>query len=503
MKSRWFVLVCIVMVSIMIIVLPSHGQSNESASVAQDRMVTSSGSQLWIVQGESDGTATIRHVPSGRNPGAMRVVRPLPRMPEWIAASGDRLWMVIHDESSKSVVISMTAYAPLNASGLQEPRFGEIEPLTTLAASDTAIGLGADDRGPVLFLSPDSRLVRGVPLALKTMDGGDRAVDHVGSRIAPWWDGTTASWSIAWAQDGSLLMSIPSAGSFLRQQWSEVGDWNSIAGSHLPAVWKQTTSGAEVRSLRENATALVGRFPLDVTIDTVVFLEGGTGGLIGFDSRSPAMWRMDPVTGQTESIVVDVQTSAPPSLIWWQLPFIGAVTVGAILALILLRPGRDGVLPTMLPEGWEPLPLASRAAAFVVDGLPILAILVFISPEVPYGYWGALPGWSSDPERLPMGLLLVASLTLSSVLQEGLTGTSIGKRLVGAGIVTIASSVEARKTMQTIRPSRMRTAFRPLLRAVVLVAPAIVFLTLIDPSGCGLPEVISRTAVARRKRIMK
>jgi uncharacterized RDD family membrane protein YckC len=78
-------------------------------------------------------------------------------------------------------------------------------------------------------------------------------------------------------------------------------------------------------------------------------------------------------------------------------------------------------------------------------------------------------------------------------LVEVFFGASPGKWFLGGMVVSTEPG-------SPWRASVLRRATRCLLALVVLFAPALAFLTMVHPALQGLPEQLTRTAVARRAR---
>ena len=147
----------------------------------------------------------------------------------------------------------------------------------------------------------------------------------------------------------------------------------------------------------------------------------------------------------------------------------------------------------MLPAGWEPLPLGRRALALVVDLAPGAAVAMLLLQATPRELL-AMPSWTAESTAAAASsLMLVAGWAQASIV-ESFLGASIGKWLVGGVVVSTEPG-------SPWRASVARRALRCLLALVVLFAPALGFLTMVHPALQGLPEQLTRTAVARRARV--
>lgn len=511
------VVACVITVAFNVVAAREGAVTGECA-------VASSGSHLWWCVEDSGGVSSDATTPGSAGPrftlylarsssaaDAPMPVASLPSLPTAMAAHGGDIWLGLRDQSGGTTIYRASAAQKNPTTGMMAGDAVRLQPVAALATAPVT-ALAADALGAVILDPAPSGgvLSRVVPLGVTPFAVAGIGADALQGQLASWpADGALAregrgGWAITRDEGGDLVVMAPAS-----EEQREVtlhsiriGDaagWRAVPGSRLPAVWKELDGLLQVKYARESSLATVGAFPAEASGSAVAFLDGETGGFVALRAAPVEggfqAWRMHATSGAVAPLVWTPAPVIEESVLWWQLPLIGGLTVLAVVVLILMRPGRSGVLRTMLPEGWEPLPIQHRAFAFIIDALPLWLALVLIRNDVDVSRWMAWPAWSGDPSSTLWGLAFIAALTLSSAVQESLMGTSIGKRLVGAGIVGLAGS-----TTGGVRAPRGRTFARALLRAAILLAPALAFLTLIDPSLCGVPEVVTKTAVARRAR---
>lgn len=467
--------------------------ATQARAVERPIHVASSGGMLWWHDPEEGVLMAMR---SARGVDEPALVRPLVQAPSAMAAGVGCLWCALPDDNEGTSIYRVDGTDTLLSSRLQNPTSGDMSLLATLSPAVAA--LAVDSGRPLAQEAVGGRLVRVVPLAFVPLVIADSRIRWDNVRLVPWppahSDGR--GWALAWDHASSLELAVPraehaGATPFSMQSVNGAAGWNPVPGAHEPLLSTDNDAGRRVASVRDGVLLTIGSFPREANASPVGFLEGPRGGIIAVGQG--VAWRMDPVTGQVERVALLTAQSTDAPAPWWPLPLVGALTVAAVVALVIMRPSRAGVDPSSLPAGWVPLPMMPRAFAFLLDALPIWAMVVLLRGDVDPSAWARWPAWAGGAGDVGWGLALIGMVTLNSAVQEAATGTSVGKRLVGAGIVSVVPGTTR------ARPTWRQAVCRALLRGIVLVAPALVFLTLIDPSMCGLPEVMTRTAVARRK----
>ncbi|MDA0802430.1 MAG: hypothetical protein O2819_01545 [Planctomycetota bacterium] len=497
-------------------------------------LVASTGARVWIACGSR--TPGLWLLTDDAGPSRPRQVLELPVLPEAMAAHGEVLWLLLpHQEPSTggidargATVYRLTAPRMLPSTGLQDPRSGGIEPIASFGASAVPVQCAGTSEG-LLFQAEDGALRKVVPLGaveLAVEIDGSPIDPRGGWILTPWPD--ESGWALRRSRGSDLQVAVPAGhgsgtGSNAPMKcrtidWSGANGWLTVTGSRTPALFREMEGRIEVAyGSGEPSTPRLQPFG-SVSADpraTVAYLGGSEGGFLVIQDGSSAggpttdtaddaapfkISLINAVSGAVDTVVLEQRTEpGGGAVVWWILPLVGGLTVAAVIALIVLRPGRRGVDPATLPSGWEPLPLVWRILAFAIDAIPVWLALAWLREDVPFGEWWPWSFWNMSEAETRWGGALIASLTLSSAIQEGATGTSIGKRLVGAGVVVVRPPANATRTPPRATP--LRTVVRALVRSALLIAPALVFLTLIDPSLCGVPEVTTRTAVARRRAL--
>jgi uncharacterized RDD family membrane protein YckC len=127
-------------------------------------------------------------------------------------------------------------------------------------------------------------------------------------------------------------------------------------------------------------------------------------------------------------------------------------------------------------------------AALVIDFIPgaVIASIVFSIGPVELVE-------SFRPFELSAGPAALVSLGITGFLAglfEVIWGRSLGKMIVGGEVARLDGT----------RPSRLQLGLRAVLKMAVLLAPLVAMLVVLDPLSRGLPELISRTVVASRRR---
>lgn len=183
--------------------------------------------------------------------------------------------------------------------------------------------------------------------------------------------------------------------------------------------------------------------------------------------------------------------TAPPSQAGqWILLVLAALFAGLLLAggILVLSPWRAP--REAAPYGFSPMPPLRRAAALAVDLVPGVAVALAL------GYpWRALlqsPFSSSTGEGALPGLVVIGVAVALSGATELVTGTSLGKWLMGGRVARLAPAGE--------RPGVWQVLVRNIFKALVLVVPLALVFTVWAPGFRGIAEVCSRTGVVRTTR---
>ena len=176
----------------------------------------------------------------------------------------------------------------------------------------------------------------------------------------------------------------------------------------------------------------------------------------------------------------------PASIDWMYMPVTLILIVLVLLTVPLLRPFIESA-PVDPAEDLRPMPLFARAAALVIDFIPGAVIAVIIFPVSPADLFDAFRVFELTSG--PPALVAIVVTGVQSTLVEVFFGRSVGKMIVGGSVASLDDS----------RPLRLQLIIRGLVKTVVLMAPLVALLVLLDPLSRGLPELISRTVVVSRR----
>ena len=200
-------------------------------------------------------------------------------------------------------------------------------------------------------------------------------------------------------------------------------------------------------------------------------------------SRRPElrMRRIDMLSGQVgDWVIMSTQRIARRPL--WHAGILVTVGVGALLAGVLLRPHRQGPIP--LPHNLARLGLAWRLLALIIDLLPgALVALLLLRCEL--ADLLRLPMLTSDLAHAAPYLVMAGVTVTHSTITELVTSRSLGKRLVGARVVTADGC----------RPGARQVLVRNLFKAATLFLPPLAVVALINPQAQGLGDLATRTVV--------
>ena len=166
----------------------------------------------------------------------------------------------------------------------------------------------------------------------------------------------------------------------------------------------------------------------------------------------------------------------------WQVSMLIALSISGLLLVFLIKPVSKA--PVALPTTMEPLPVMLRVASLLIDLLPAGVLVGFILRK-PLVELLTLPVLSIDIEKSIPYLLMAGLTVLHSTVSELSRGTTLGKALVGARVVTAEGQ----------RPRVGQTLLRNGLKCLILVVPPLAIFALINPHLQGLPDMAAGTVV--------
>jgi uncharacterized RDD family membrane protein YckC len=168
-------------------------------------------------------------------------------------------------------------------------------------------------------------------------------------------------------------------------------------------------------------------------------------------------------------------------------PVLLALGITALMVIVLFKPSGSAasvVLPAnMVTLG--PLPrLMAVAADLGVSG--VVSLIVFRCPPVELFWW---PLWTADLSASAPFMVMIGLTVLHSTLTELIAACTLGKKLVGAKVVTAEGA----------RPSARAIIARNALKVIVLLIPLLAVFAVLTPHLQGLGDQVARTVVVREQ----
>jgi len=460
--------------------------------------VASSGDHVWIVvptpgAGGMPG-ARIMHHAADMGPLGMRQAFEFARPVIDLVATDDRLWIVFGPEQGRPGeplydVASSTVRRNLAVGTYYDLPLGSMK-LEPQVAADGWRGIAALPGSPAAARHDEEgiTLVRPTATAWIPVD--------VPSEVPE------STWLVPWPVQGQPSAALAAIEGDALRTWTRLGDQWTSQRWPVPSSAVHVVPGASrptVVHVGDGRRELVSLTPSGAVVAHELHAGGDPWCVAGrgdrfvvFSLRGQELFMsvlgMD---GAAASESEPVREQARTTGLWLHLPLLGAITVAALLAVFLLRSGPDAA--GVLPAGWEPLPLGRRALALLIDLVPG-AVVSMLLLDASARDLLAMPSWTADSTAAAASsLMLVVGWALASTV-ESFAGASLGKWLVGGVVVSTEPGFPWRASVA-------RRALRCLLALVVLFAPALGFLTMVHPALQGLPEQLTRTAVARRARV--
>jgi len=468
---------------------------------------TGSRDHLWFVIDEDrddDRVELMHHAREASGPYA-RSMKSLPARPIAMAAWEDRLWLVF---GSKGREMLDVASVRIVRHALQEryhlvphDRF-ELAP--ALPGTGEMVGFVGTARGPVALIVPPRATRKQRDAATQPASMPSRLL-HL--RNQTWEDvalpedfrGTHRASIVATGKDGTRLVLIdpaarPADGA-VRYERAEDGTWSSgpaptldgerrwprrlvRVGEHAvalvpgagPDVW-------DLAYLRREQQVRIAAFTQGTAEWNVFGLHDGPR-IMTFTNRDGASLRkVDPSTGT----VTDAVALEPPPFDTRTMlrgPVLFVIVLFALAMIVWLRPG--SAKPLELPAGMNLLPPSVRLWALLIDMIPGGIVAVLVTGCRPVELLG-VPLVAIDP----MPYMVMAGITAGlSTGTEMMTGTSIGKRLLGARVIGVAG-----------RPGAGRLLLRNGIKLIELMVPPLAIVVVMTPNLQGLHDLAARTVV--------
>ncbi len=435
----------------------------------------------------------------------------LPAWPEGVAAFRDRAWFILpaavgDDGVARRPVLSLTV-AP-------KPAFDEymLLPLDRFDVRRSLPGVGrfagtaATDAGLYALLEPEPR----ASVRLRPEDGSVTAVETLAEPtllrlVGSAWneidlpDGLDPGATLRLAAIGdrlTLFAANRDDDQRVRVYRYDGEAWSppSIVEHPAPAVGRVTWLESRgvlsaTTSDRRISIDLLGAARVfraaDVAIDARRWTAlGGAETLLLVRSPGPDV---------VESATVDVESGAvgewmtmaanlAPVGRYIHLPIVFGVSVCVLIVLFMTRAGQ--FQPITPAPGWTVAFFAPRAAALVIDLLPgaFIAWLIFRSP---LEYLLIAPVWTFDIYDAAPSLVMIAVAFVHATAMESVSGASMGKRLLRLRV--------QKDDGATLGPGR--TVVRNLGKSLMLAAPPLAVIMVLNPNRQGIGDLLARALV--------
>lgn len=478
----------------------------------------SSGEHLWVAAPPASGDAEgVRILHAVR--GSVRHCGSLDAVPDALVAAESRLWMVMPPGSGGGpapVYSVRAAYNPISDRWFSEP-IGRFEVLPSVPGGAHLSGAASQGQSLLALQGTDP------PTLLMQRVSGWVPVDvpdglPATTMLHRWPSRDGSGWALI-ARDGDDLrtwtVSAPELGSE-QLPWSSAlmpGAGNGmglvVSGASRPAVLSRANDGsawvlsyARADGPLELARIVPPELPWTVvgagdSFAIVTLSESGALGVAPIDS-------VDGTVGTAATLTEAPSTAGD----WLHLPLIGALTIAALLAAFLVRPPVGDRVPC-LPAGWEPMDAWRRALGLLIDMVPGALVAIALTGCMPRDLL-AMPAWTAATAKTVPSSIMLGCTVLWCFLWEVAIASTPGKMAMGRSRIVRVDRLSPRDqaaagagppvAWPAAGATRLRRGIRAALKGIVLFAPALAFLAFVHPLQMGLPDVLTDTAVARRRR---
>jgi uncharacterized RDD family membrane protein YckC len=422
---------------------------------------------------------------------------------EAMAAWGNQLWLVFApkpDEAARRETFTVHVQRNPALEGWYHEPHDHLRAVTSLEGAGDLTGfVGTADgpvamiaRGPPQTVAPAPQLLqlRGrqwhdVPVPQDLSPGGwhlgaagadGRALVLIGPPDRP---GGPAPVHRRTAEGVWTAGKLPAAPSRLRSL--------TRAGPNVALILDAEPAGdVEVAYMRPDMLLSLARFPAPQGRWSVQGTRGGLR-LIGQTPQGEvAMSRIDPISGE----VGPRRAMRPQPLMTGRVlhrPVLLALGITTLMVIVLFRPSGSAV-SVVLPVRMVVLPPLPRLVAVAIDlALPaVVSLIVFRCPIVELFWW---PLWTADLAASAPFLVMIALTVAHSAVTELITGSTLGKKLLRARVVTAEGA----------RPSARAIAARNALKVIVLLIPVLAVFAILTPHLQGLGDQVASTVVVREQ----
>lgn len=494
--------------------------------------------------GSGEFAAKLLHSPP-ENPGTIRAVAEHSVMPIAIAAYADRIWLVLPPTSSfpnsRDVVMHRIEWNLATKQSFAQPAAGILLP--SLPSDGDLVGFAADAHGVWALIPASAAAQRGVqregaseagrreanlyylshemrsgawqqvdlPRELALADGlargpsGVAVLAPIGSRERSESAKTDSAPSESATRIGLPTLAERTAGEHLSAVWQleEVPVPRRVA-SHM-VQWMDAGGRWAFVEHRSDAPRTVDlRYWLDgrilpwtnVSFDQEGWAIGAAGaGAIAVQllesqasrdgKQLPTVERAHIGTSVTGEDPPFVRLSPPGfgAAAWIHVPLLMMMAMGALMIFAFVRVIAS---PEQARESLDvpALALHRRVGALAIDLLPP-AVVVMLLMRVPPVELLQLPSWTVDLPRSLPALLVIAGLCIHTAISEWMGGSTLGKRLAGAVVVSADGSP----------PRLIQVLLRSAFKALVLAAPILSVFMLFQRDRRGIGDIASGTVV--------
>ncbi len=470
------------------------------ADPAPTLVVASSGSHLWIAVPTDSGCRIVHHALKMDGP-YLREVATLPTLPIALAAHENQLAIIMPPSGiplTSSVYSITTNRNPATGAFYYQPygRFDVLPSIESAAKIPSAVfGMNA-----VFALIPGekSELIRAGSLSWSNVPLPP--IENVHSDLAncslvPWAGlGGLPELAILCVDGNDLVtwtMSTDLAPVWSQARWPDagVGFQMVIGGSNRPAILTRDATGAfAIVYPTSSSLRMLSSIAVPAQAWSIVGL-GDSFEIVSADEAGEIhITSIDPISGSASAEKV---LSAQPTTTgdWIHLPFIGALTIGMLLAGFIVRPPIEPEHP--MSGGWVVLAMSRRISALAIDLIPGAIFALWVT-GAGIEELMSMPSWTPDlTHATPASIMLGFTGVWCGIFEVVLRATP-GKFIFGGRVV------RAPDGGTDMRAGAGRSLLRAILKTVVLFAPALGFLAFVHPLQQGLPETLSKTVVARR-----
>lgn len=496
-------------------------QREQGSSQAQMLVSASGGQRLWFVRppvqiAQEDQPRLLHHAVGmggpyfSRGPGLIR-------MPEALAASGDRVWMVFppqefRDELRREVHTLRMVRDPALGMYQPEPR-DRLELAEALPGWGRLAGFAAGDGQVAALILPLEHETFSVQRDGKETPSKVRTPQLWQMRSSRWEqvalpDGLTLGPHdpVLMAFDGlngdrlNVLTSAGDADRSMLLRRDQGGTWTTTlldvdpraarllitVEGRLAVVTVADNSTATLHYVRDKQLLKVAQLDLPragTSHWTIAGLDDGFHLLTHTARDQLLMQHVDGVTGQISPVVTMTDQPLPAAKLW-HTGLMLAVSIIAVIIVLMVRPGTRGEV--QLPKHTAILPAVPRLVALLIDLTPGAIIAIVITRAAPADLL-RIPMMADTLDQAGPHLIMLGITFLQCTIFEMLSGTSFGKMLVGAGVVTTSG----------VRPRAMQVLIRNAVKLMVLLVPPLAVFALLNPYMQGFNDMAAGTLVVR------